>query len=108
LVGRAGGRNIKNAKRKRTEEPLGWGKTIGGLARPMLRGLARLRFKFILTMAAYDLIRLPKCSERRHDGRNVVRNKVEISQINAIIDLGPIAPADQVHQQIRLSRSKFQ
>ena len=40
--------------------PFGWGKTIGGLARPMLRGVARLRFKFILTMAAYDLIRLPK------------------------------------------------
>jgi hypothetical protein len=38
----------------------GWYKTIGGLARPMLRGVARLRFKFILTMAAYDLIRLPK------------------------------------------------
>jgi hypothetical protein len=33
--------------------------TIGGLARPMLRGVARLRFKFTLTMAAYDLIRLP-------------------------------------------------
>ena len=28
--------------------------------RPMLRGVARLRFKFTLTMAAYDLIRLPK------------------------------------------------
>jgi hypothetical protein len=26
----------------------------------MQRGAARLRFKFILTMAAYDLIRLPK------------------------------------------------
>jgi Transposase DDE domain len=51
---------ISQQKRKRTEEPFGWAKTIGGLARPMLRGLARLRFKFILTMAAYDLIRLPK------------------------------------------------
>jgi hypothetical protein len=35
-------------KRKQTEEPFGWGKTIGGLARPMLRGVAPLRFKFIL------------------------------------------------------------
>jgi len=35
-------------------------KTIGGLARPMLRGIQRLGFKFTLTMAAYDLIRLPK------------------------------------------------
>jgi hypothetical protein len=47
------------SQRKRTEEPFGWAKTIGGLARPMLRGVARLRFKFTLTMAAYDLIRLP-------------------------------------------------
>jgi hypothetical protein len=51
---------ISQQKRKRTEEPFGWAKTIGGLARPMLRGVARLRFKFTLTMAAYDLIRLPK------------------------------------------------
>jgi hypothetical protein len=39
---------ISQQKRKRTEEPFGWAKTIGGLARPMF------------TMAAYDLIRLPK------------------------------------------------
>jgi hypothetical protein len=51
---------ISQQKRKRTEEPFGWGKTIGGLARPMLRGAARLGFKFTLTMAAYDLIRLPR------------------------------------------------
>ena len=51
---------ISQQKRKLTEEPFGWDKTIGGLARPMLRGVARLQFKFILTMAAYNLIRLPK------------------------------------------------
>ncbi len=51
---------ISQQKRKRTEEPFGWAKTIGGFARPMLRGAPRLRFKFTLTMAAYDLIRLPK------------------------------------------------
>jgi len=51
---------VSQQKRKRTEEPFGWAKTIGGLARPMLLGAARLRFKFTLTMAAYDLIRMPK------------------------------------------------
>jgi transposase len=51
---------ISQQKRKRTEEPFGWAKTIGGLARPMLRGTKRLGFKFTLTMAAYDLVRLPK------------------------------------------------
>jgi hypothetical protein len=51
---------ISQQKRKRTEEPFGWAKTIGGLARPMLRGAARLRFKFTVTRAAYDLIRWSK------------------------------------------------
>ena len=51
---------ISQQKRKLVEEPFGWAKTIGGLARPMLRGAQRLGFKFTLTMAAYDLIRLPK------------------------------------------------
>jgi transposase len=51
---------VSQQKRKRIEEPFGWGKTIGGLVRPMLRGVARLGFKFILTMVAYNLIRLPK------------------------------------------------
>ena len=55
-----GGYAISQRKRKLVEEPFGWGKTIGGLARPMLRGAKRLGFKFTLTMAAYDLIRLPK------------------------------------------------
>src|SRR5262249_34955766 len=35
---RQAGFAISQQKRKRTEEPFGWGKTIGGLARPMLRG----------------------------------------------------------------------
>ena len=54
------GYEISQRKRKLVEEPFGWGKTIGGLARPMLRGVQRLAFKFTLTMAAYDLIKLPK------------------------------------------------
>jgi Transposase DDE domain len=54
------GYEISQRKRKRVEEPFGWGKTIGGLARPMLRGVKKLDFKFTLTMAAYDLIKLPR------------------------------------------------
>ena len=50
---------MSQRKRKRIE-PFGWGKTIGGLARPMLRGVEKLGFKFTLTMAGYNLIRLPK------------------------------------------------
>jgi hypothetical protein len=54
------GYEISQQKRKRIEEPFGWGKTIGGLARPMLRGAKKLSFKFTLTMASYNLIRIPK------------------------------------------------
>jgi hypothetical protein len=54
---------VSQQKRKRIEEPFGWGKTIGGLARPMLRGVKKLGFKFTLTMASYNLIRLPKLIE---------------------------------------------
>jgi transposase len=57
---RHAGYAISQQKRKRVEEPFGWGKTIGGLARPMLRGVKKLDFKFIWTMAAYDLVRLPR------------------------------------------------
>jgi hypothetical protein len=51
---------ISQQKRKRTEEPFGWAERIGGLTRPMLPAVARLRFKFPLMMAPYDLTRLPK------------------------------------------------
>jgi hypothetical protein len=35
---------VSQRKRKRIEEPFGRGKTIGGLARPMLRGVEKLGF----------------------------------------------------------------
>jgi Transposase DDE domain len=57
------GYSASQQTRKRIEEPFGWGKTIGGLARPMLRGVQKLGFKFTLTMAGYNLIRLPKLLE---------------------------------------------
>ena len=57
---RHAGYAVSQRKRKRIEEPFGWGKTIGGLARLMLRGVEKLGFKFTLTMAGYNLIRLPK------------------------------------------------
>ncbi|GIK97757.1 MAG: hypothetical protein BroJett029_19660 [Alphaproteobacteria bacterium] len=51
---------VSQQKRKRVEEPFGWGKIIGGLGRPMLRGARKLGFEFTLTMASYNLIRIPK------------------------------------------------
>ena len=46
-------------KRKQIEEPFGWGKTVGPIRKTMLRGLNRVRAQFTLTMAAYNLAKLP-------------------------------------------------
>jgi len=51
---------VSQKKRKLIEEAFGWGKTIGGLARPMRKGKSRMGFVFTFTMAAYDLVRLPR------------------------------------------------
>ena len=47
-------------KRKLVEEAFGWAKTIAGMAKVKLRSLPRVRFKFTFTMAAYNLIRMPR------------------------------------------------
>ena len=45
--------------RKRIEEVFGWAKTVGGMAQTVYRGVERVRSRFILTMAANNLARLP-------------------------------------------------
>ena len=57
---RHAGYAVSQRRRKLVEEPFGWAKTIGGLARPMLKGIARIGFRFTFTMAGYNLVRLPK------------------------------------------------
>lgn len=46
--------------RKRIEEAFGWAKTVAGLAKTKLRGTPRNAYKFTFTMAAYNLIRMPR------------------------------------------------
>ena len=46
--------------RKRIEEAFGWAKTVGGMAQTVYRGLERVRSRFILTMAANNLARMPR------------------------------------------------
>ena len=46
--------------RKRIEEGFGWIKAVAGLAQVKLRGLARVDSAFVLGLAAYNLVRLPK------------------------------------------------
>ena len=38
----------------------GWAKTVGGMAKTVYRGVERVRSRFILTMAANNLARLPR------------------------------------------------
>jgi len=38
----------------------GWAKTVGGMAQTVYRGVERVRSRFILTMAANNLARLPR------------------------------------------------
>jgi len=52
------GYEISQRIRKRIEEPFGWGKTIGNLRQVMHRGTDRVREVFLVTMAAYNLVRL--------------------------------------------------
>jgi transposase len=49
--------------RKRIEEVFGWSKSAAGQAKTRFRGLSRVRFAFTLTVAAFNLIRLPKLLE---------------------------------------------
>lgn len=52
------GYSISQRLRMRIEQVFGWGKTIGGLRRTRLRGLARTQFGTYLIGAAYNLLRI--------------------------------------------------
>jgi IS5 family transposase len=49
--------------RKRVEEAFGWIKTTGGFRKTRHRGIARVGWMFTLTVAACNLVRLPKLLE---------------------------------------------
>lgn len=51
---------VSQRVRKRVEEAFGWAKTVAGLAKTKLRGTRRVAFRFTFTMAAYNLIRMPR------------------------------------------------
>ena len=51
---------VSQRLRKRIEEGFGWLKASGGFAKTRHRGLARVGWMFTLTVAACNLVRLPK------------------------------------------------
>lgn len=54
---------VSQIVRKRVEEVFGWTKYAAGQAQTKFRGLKRVGASFTLTLAAYNLIRLPKLLE---------------------------------------------
>jgi transposase len=57
---RHAGYQVSQICRKRIEEVFGWLKAQAGLAKVKVRGCAKVEAVFIFTVAAYDLIRIPK------------------------------------------------
>jgi transposase len=51
---------ISMTKRKRIEEPFGWMKTVGVMRKTRHCGRSLVEWFFVLTAAAYNLIRIPK------------------------------------------------
>jgi transposase len=54
------GYSVSQRVRKRIEEAFGWAKTIASLDQTKMRGTERVAFQFTFTMAAYNLIRMPR------------------------------------------------
>ena len=57
---RHAGYALSQKHRKKIEEAFGWAETVGGMAQTTYRGVDRVRSRFILTMAANNLARLPR------------------------------------------------
>ncbi|MFN2604439.1 MAG: IS5 family transposase [Gemmatimonadaceae bacterium] len=54
------GYQTSQRKRKRVEEIFGWAKTVGGIAKTRFRGAARVAAQFVMTMSAYNLVRMAR------------------------------------------------
>jgi transposase len=61
---RHAGYSISQRLRMRIEQVFGWGKTIGGMRRTRLRGIARTQFATYLIGAAYNLLRITNLRRR--------------------------------------------
>ena len=57
---RHSGYKLSQVIRKRIEEVFGWTKSAAGLRKTRHRGLGRVGWQFTFTLAAYNLIRLPR------------------------------------------------
>lgn len=54
------GYQMSQKKRKRVEEIFGWVKTVGGMAKTRFRGVARVAAQLVITVSAYNLVRMAR------------------------------------------------
>ncbi len=57
-IAQSEGYAVSQIVRKRIEEIFGWAKEIGGMAQVKLRGTAKVDWRFTMTLAAYNLVRM--------------------------------------------------
>jgi transposase len=78
---------ISQVIRKRIEEGFGWVKAVGMMTKTKLHGTARVGWRFQLTAAAYDLIRLPKLL--KPDAPQAPASQEPVSNISNTCGLNP-------------------
>jgi transposase len=59
---------VSQQKRKRIEQGFGWGKLIGPIRQVMVRGIKKVGQVFVMTMAAYNLVRMRTLGQVRTQG----------------------------------------
>ncbi len=64
-IARSEGYAISQQKRKLIEQGFGWVKTVGRMRQVMVRGLKRVDQMFVLSMAAYNLVRMRSLGQVR-------------------------------------------
>lgn len=58
MIAQSEGYAISQQKRKLIEQGFGWAKSVGTMRQVMVRGLRKVDQMFVLTMAAYNLVRM--------------------------------------------------
>jgi len=64
-IARSEGYAISQRKRKLIEQGFGWAKFVGPIRQVMVRGIKKVDQLFVLTMAAYNLVRMRTLAEVR-------------------------------------------
>ena len=71
-IARSVGYAISQQKRKLIEQGFGWAKMIGNIRQVMVRGLKKVDQRFVLNMAAYNLVRMRTLGQVRLQGEDGV------------------------------------